>query len=59
MNAKRFGEIMIKTKTMCAQATPEGIKVQFEGLDGSKSEGTYDLVLQGVGRTPNGKGIAA
>ena len=50
---------MLKTKTVCAQATPEGIKVQFEGLDGSKSEGTYDLVLQGVGRTPNGKGIAA
>jgi hypothetical protein len=39
MNAKRFGKIMImiKTKTMCVQATPEGIKVQFEGLDGSKS----------------------
>ena len=37
MNAKRFGKIMIKIKTMCVQATPEGIKVQFEGLDGSKS----------------------
>ena len=44
---------------MGAQATPEGIKVQFEGLDGTKSEGTYDLVLQAVGRTPNGKKIAA
>ena len=42
-----------------AQATPEGIKVQFEGLDGTKSEGTYDLVLQAVGRTPNGNKIAA
>ncbi|RVT83085.1 dihydrolipoyl dehydrogenase [Inhella crocodyli] len=59
MNAKRFDKVMLKTKTVGAQATPEGIKVQFEGLDGTKSEGTYDLVLQAVGRTPNGKKIGA
>jgi dihydrolipoamide dehydrogenase len=59
MNAKRFDKIMLKTKTVGAQATPEGIHVQFEGLDGTKSEGTYDLVLQAVGRTPNGKKIVA
>jgi dihydrolipoamide dehydrogenase len=59
MNNKRFDKIMLKTKTVGAQATPEGIQVQFEGLDGTKSEGTYDLVLQAVGRTPNGKKIAA
>ena len=59
MNAKRFDKIMLKTKTVGAQATPEGIKVQFEGLDGSKSEGIYDLVLQAVGRSPNGKKIGA
>jgi dihydrolipoamide dehydrogenase len=59
MNAPRFDNIMLKTKTVGAEATPEGIKVQFEGLDGSKSEGVYDLVLQAVGRTPNGKKIAA
>ncbi len=59
MNAKRFDNIMLKTKTVGAEATPEGIKVQFEGLDGTKSEGLYDLVLQAVGRTPNGKKIAA
>ena len=59
MNKGRFDNIMLKTKTVGATATPEGIKVQFEGLDGSKSEGTYDLVLQAVGRTPNGKKIAA
>ena len=58
MNQHRFDNIMLKTKTVGAQATPEGIKVQFEGLDGTKSEGTYDLVLQAVGRTPNGKKIA-
>jgi dihydrolipoamide dehydrogenase len=59
MNKHRFDKIMLKTKTVGAQATPEGIKVSFEGLDGTKSEGTYDLVLQAVGRTPNGKKIAA
>ena len=59
MNKGRFDNIMLKTKTVGAQATPEGIKVQFEGLDGTKSEGIYDLVLQAVGRTPNGKKIAA
>jgi dihydrolipoamide dehydrogenase len=59
MNKGRFDNIMLKTKTVGAEATPEGIKVRFEGLDGTKSEGTYDLVLQAVGRTPNGKKIAA
>jgi len=59
MNAPRFDNIWLKTKTVGAQATPEGIKVQLEGLDGTKTEGVYDLVLQAVGRTPNGKKIAA
>ena len=59
MNKHRFDKIMLKTKTVGAEATPQGIKVQFEGLDGTKSEGVYDLVLQAVGRTPNGKKIAA
>ena len=58
-NKPRFDNMMLKTKIVGAQATREGIQVQFEGLDGSKSEGTYDLVLQAVGRTPNGKKIAA
>ena len=59
MNKGRFDKIMLKTKTVGAKATADGIQVQFEGLDGSRSEGTYDLVLQAVGRTPNGKKIAA
>jgi dihydrolipoamide dehydrogenase len=59
MNAKRFDNIMLGTKTIGAEATPEGIKVKFETLDGKQSEGVYDLVLQAVGRTPNGKKIAA
>ncbi len=59
MNAHRFDKLMLKTKTVGAQATADGIKVQFEGLDGTKSEGVYDLVLQAVGRTPNGRRIGA
>jgi dihydrolipoamide dehydrogenase len=59
MNKHRFDRIMLKTKTVAARATAEGIKVEFEGLDGTRSEGVYDLVLQAVGRTPNGKKIAA
>ena len=59
MNAPRFDKLMLKTKTTDAEATKDGIRVMFEGLDGSKSEGLYDLVLQAVGRTPNGKKIGA
>jgi dihydrolipoamide dehydrogenase len=59
MNKHRFDRIMLKTKTVGAAVTPQGIQVQFEGLDGTKSEGVYDLVLQAVGRTPNGKKIGA
>ncbi len=59
LNAPRFDNIMLKTKTVGAEATAEGIRVQFEGTDGQKSDGMYDLVLQAVGRTPNGKKIGA
>lgn len=59
MNAPRFDNIMLKTKTVAAEATADGIRVKFEGLDGKASEGVYDLVLQAVGRSPNGKKIAA
>ena len=59
MNANRFDNIMLKTKTVGAEASAEGIKVKFETLDGVASEGVYDLVLQAVGRTPNGKKVAA
>ena len=59
MNAKRFDKLMLKTKTTGAEATADGIRVMFEGLDGTKSEGVYDLVLQAVGHTPNGKKIGA
>jgi dihydrolipoamide dehydrogenase len=59
MNAHRFDRLMLKTKTTGAEATQDGIRVMFEGLDGTKSEGVYDLVLQAVGRSPNGRKIGA
>ena len=58
MNAPRFDNIMLKTKTVSARAMAKGIEVTFEG-EGAPTPQVYDLVLQAVGRTPNGKKIAA
>ena len=61
MNAPRFDNIMLKTKTVAAKATAKGIEVSFESADGGGAPApqTYDLVLQAVGRSPNGKKIGA
>ena len=59
MNAPRFDKIMLKTKTVGAQALPEGISVHFEGEGAPAQAQTYDMVLQAVGRAPNGKKIGA
>ncbi|HZE92671.1 MAG TPA: dihydrolipoyl dehydrogenase [Rhizobacter sp.] len=59
MNAPRFDNIMLKTKTVGAEAKKDGILVKFEGEGAPKEAQLYDLVLQAVGRIPNGKRIAA
>ena len=59
MNTPRFDNIMLKTKTVGAEATKAGIRVSFEGEQAPKEPQVYDLVLQAVGRTPNGKKIGA
>ena len=69
MNAPRFDNIMLKTKTVGAKATPAGIEVTFEAAEAGEGGGnagvaapepqTYDLVLQAVGRSPNGKKLGA
>ena len=59
MNAPRFDHIMLKTKTVGAEATKDGILVKFEGEAAPKEPLLYDLVLQAVGRVPNGKRIGA
>ena len=46
MNAPRFDNIMLKTKTVGAEATKDGIRVTFEGEGAPKEPQLYDLVLQ-------------
>src|SRR5204862_1170335 len=58
-NAARFDNVMLKTKTVSAEATPQGIKVGFEGAKAPAEPQLYDLVLVAVGRSANGKVIAA
>ena len=61
-NEKRFDNIMLKTKTVGVEALKDGIKVTFEAAEaGAKAPDpqVYDLVLVAVGRSPNGKKIAA
>jgi dihydrolipoamide dehydrogenase len=59
LNAPRFDNIMLKTKTVGAEATKDGILVRFEGEQAPKEPQLYDLVLQAVGRSPNGAKIGA
>lgn len=59
LNAPRFDNIMLKTRTVGAEATKDGIRVSFEGEQAPKEPQLYDLVLQAVGRSPNGKKIGA
>lgn len=59
MNGHRFDHLMLKTKTVAAEAKKDGIYVTFEGEGAPKEAQRYDLVLQAVGRVPNGKKIGA
>jgi dihydrolipoamide dehydrogenase len=58
-NAPRFDNVMLKTKTVSAEATPNGIRVGFEGAKAPKEPQIYDMVLVAVGRSANGKNIDA
>ncbi len=61
-NEKRFDKVMTKTKTVAVEALKEGIKVTFESADplvATPEPQLYDMVLMAVGRSPNGKKIAA
>jgi dihydrolipoamide dehydrogenase len=58
-NAGRFDKVMLKTKTVSAEATPAGIKVSFEGEKAPAEPQTYEMVLVAVGRSPNGNKIDA
>jgi dihydrolipoamide dehydrogenase len=61
-NEYRFDKIMLKTKTVGVEALPEGIRVTFEAAEAGATAPEpqlYDMVLVAVGRSPNGKKIAA
>ncbi|WP_027212045.1 dihydrolipoyl dehydrogenase [Burkholderia sp. WSM2232] len=58
-NAKRFANVMLKTRTTAAEAREDGIYVSFEGEKAPAEPQRYDLVLVAVGRSPNGKKIGA
>jgi dihydrolipoamide dehydrogenase len=59
LNEKRFDRIMLKMRTVSAEARVDGIYVKFEGEQAPAGEQRYDLVLVAVGRGANGAKIGA
>ena len=53
---KRYESILLKTKVTAVEAQKKGLKVTFEGQDGTSTD-MYDKILVAVGRAPNGKKI--
>ena len=58
-NSHRFDHVMLKTRTVKAEASEQGIWVTFEGEKAPAEPQCYDLVLVAVGRKPNGDQIDA
>jgi dihydrolipoamide dehydrogenase len=58
-NEPRFDKVMLRTKTVRVQAEEAGIRVWFEGDNAPAEPQLYDMVLSAVGRSPNGRHIAA
>src|SRR6202041_2378664 len=60
--AKRIGrlyeKILLKTKGTAVKAEPDGLKVTYEGPEGTSTQ-TFDAILVSVGRRPNGAPIGA
>jgi len=59
MNKQRFDRVMLKTKTVGIEAKKDAIYVTFEGENAPPGPQPYDMVLLAVGRSPNGRKIAA
>lgn len=57
--AKRYENIMLKTKVTAMEAQKKGLKVTFENDKGEVTTDTFDKVLVSVGRRPNGNLINA
>jgi dihydrolipoamide dehydrogenase len=58
-NSHRFDQVMLKTRTVKAEASEQGIWVTFEGEKAPAEPQCYDLVLVAVGRRPNGDKLDA
>ena len=58
-NQRRFERVMLRTKTVRAEAEAEGIRVWFDGEQAPADPQVYDLVLCAVGRAPNGALVGA
>lgn len=56
---KRYGKILLDTRVTAVVAAATGLQVTTQAADGVSSTDSYDHVLVAVGRTPNGKRIAA
>ena len=59
VNKPRFDRVMLGTKTTGVEAKADALYVTFEGANAPKEPQPYDALLLSVGRTPNGKKIAA
>ncbi len=57
--AKRYENILLKTKVTAMEAQKKGLKVTFEDAKGEVTTDTFDKVLVAVGRKPNGALINA
>ena len=58
-NAERFDRVMLKTRTVGVEAKSDGVYAKFEGENAPPEAQRYDMVLQSVGRSPNGRRIGA
>jgi len=55
LNAARFDNVMLKTRTSKVEALKDSLRVSFEGQEAKN----YDMILVSVGRVPNGRTIGA
>src|SRR5438094_4911829 len=54
VNKPRFDRVMLKTKTVAAEAKKDAVHVTFEGQQAPAGAQPYDAVLMSGGRSPNG-----
>jgi dihydrolipoamide dehydrogenase len=58
-NARRLSRIMLKTNVVASETKPDGIWIRFGGENAPALSERYDLVLEALGRQPNGRDIGA